>query len=357
MDKSYFNSEVRSVLLLIPELQTFNGNKELIKEISELRRKIDYSVNEVEDILDKKLINEFIDLDDILCERGIPQISLKTVENDLIYNKENIRICLTKYNRHDFYKRSGFKIVRDEIDGITHLIELQINQNYNKIVWKKSEILDENNVRIFDVTVVAPLELVKEVILSIMIDIYTYYILGLSINYKLRHEYSRLKVQYLEDAYGKNKLKDIYHLSSLGNISQDISYLPISLINKPTHEMLNIAKSVEENIKVIKEKLIDFLPEHHTDYDIIISKVTNNKNYNDEYVLYGELKRLDKNIIESIKQRFNHYIGDHETINIYYIEQEESIRFLCFAGIDDILLFYPYFDWYRIVIEKESEDK
>lgn len=352
MSDKFSKNENRSVLLLIPELDSYINDKRIMKEITLLRREINYCVNDVMDILDNQLIKEFVGLENILCERGIPQIKLSTIDNNPLDNCSNIRICLTKFNRQDFYDGSKYNIKPEE-NNISHLIELHISENYNRITWKASERKDEDGDRIFDVTVITPLKLLKRVILSIMLDIYSYYIIGLSSDFNHRREFSINKVKYLENSFGKTELREKYHLNTTTH-TKNIYYLPVSIINEPSYNGLNLDKTVRETVNVVKETMIMELQKSHKLYDLIVNKLDS---FEETDFFFAETKSDDINDKESLMLKLKNYTENHKNIKIHYIKQDKEISFLCCAGINDILLFYPFFNWYKISYEKDLEDK
>lgn len=89
------------MLLFIPMLNDCKNYNER-KQVSLLRRSVNFSVSQVSDILNNKLFEEFSKLDKFIYERGLPQIQLQTSEHININKESNIRICLTKFNDTDF---------------------------------------------------------------------------------------------------------------------------------------------------------------------------------------------------------------------------------------------------------------
>ena len=230
---------------------------------------------------------------------------------------------------------------------------MQILETSNKITWKTSDRKDEGNKRIFDVTVVTPLKLLKRVILSIMLDIYSYYIIGLSSDYTHRREFSTQKVNYLDNSYGKTILREKYNLNR-NTHTDGIYYLPVSIINEPSYDCLNLDKTVRETINVVKETMISYLPKQHELFDLILSKLDNSEESDCFFAKVKDNYLHDK---DSLKVKLTNYINIHNEREIIYLKQDSEISFLCTAGINDILLFYPYFNWYKINTEKDTEDK
>lgn len=208
MNNRQIKKEKRSVLLFIPSLADCT-ELDAKQKISMLRRSVNFSVNQVSDILTNRLFKEFSGLDKCFYERGLPQIDIQTTEDDNINSESNIRICLTKFNDFDFYNENDITIEKIQKNNISHLIELHINEKLNKISWNKSRRVDKEGNTVFDVSVTTPIVLLYKVIISIMVDIYCYYIVGLSSEYDDRRSYSRKKVRYLSESYSKNTLKKV----------------------------------------------------------------------------------------------------------------------------------------------------
>jgi len=129
-----------------------------------------------------------------------------------------IRVCLVP---------AGFPDVKEQIieglkrfsDKISHLIYIEIPQEEAPIKW------DDTRKEPFDAVLVSGMGKVKYVVLSIMLDILLYYMMGFPDSLDYRKTISKKKTSVIKKRFEEDRLKEIYGTSTMNS---DV-YLPITL--------------------------------------------------------------------------------------------------------------------------------
>lgn len=373
----------RKVLILIPSLDEYIKEEEKIESLTKLRQEFNLIARQVSDTINRCIYKEFHSLNRFTAKFGTPRISLKIVDCKNNSYKHGIRLCLTKFDQFDFSKNFTLQTSDYEENDISHLIELVISTKQQNPTWAKSTFLNSAGEKPFQSKVTCNISSLYTILLSCMIDIYTYYIVGLPKSYEFRHRFSEYKIKYLKDL-SKKDLREVYGINSkTATIPENISYLPISLKNKPTQNNLCLLKTVKDYYELIfnyivrEEYTYGFInSEIHTsdklneinksirgcidEYQSILKK--GNRNPAKYFVIYNPpLKVLDLENIKDKQLELSNAIKSElrkHDIDVHKNDSELSFYFLSKSDIpNDLFPLFPYFKWYTIDNDvNESEE-
>lgn len=265
----------RKVLLLLPALETYADNPETIEKIRQLRCDCNLVVKQVSKTINRLIQTTEVDrLDDFLIRFGLPDISLSIADCNQDDNHSGIRICLTRFNDLDFSNNFTMHKTEFERNDISHLIELRIKDKQSTPKWFPSDYKDTDGKQIFDVAVTADIKCLFNVILSFMVDIYAYYIIGLSKEFSFRANFSQKKIEFLNNNFG-GSIKTAYNLDrNSKQISSNIHYLPLSFRHQPDATDLKLAETIKDYYQVV----VDFIINENT-YEWVSDKIVYNLIY------------------------------------------------------------------------------
>lgn len=295
----------RKVLLLIPSLDTYQNDRGKIDKLLQLRNDCNLIVQQVSNAISRQLAkNAKENLNDFEKRFGLPNIALDIADCTSADNYSGIRLCLTQLGDMDFSK--NFKLNKADLktNDITHLIEVIIDEQQDKPMWCASKRKDNNDQTPFDVTVKTNVKSLFNVVLSFMIDMYAYYIVGLSSEFEFRFNFNTHKIQFFKKRFGA-EIKNAYNLpDSSEKLSDKIHYLPLSFRYYPTENDLKLADTIndyytiifkyiikkntfnnssqEKSFQYISEKNMDVVTNALKDYLSILAK-RHNKSYDTGY--------------------------------------------------------------------------
>ncbi len=369
------NLKERKVLVLIPSLREYVDDSETMQALSTLRNELNLVISFVSETISKLIYNEFNNLNSFLARFGIPKISLNLVEacNDTSLHS-GVRICLTKYN--DMVFCENFKLDKDKYReyDISHIIELEINDSIEKPKWRASSVKDINDNILFDAKVITNTSSLYDIVLSLMIDMYSYYIAGLSEEFESRSIFSNYKIQYI-DSIMTPDIKEIYSIKKTEKtFPENVRYIPISLRHNPTKNKLMLSETVKDfqqiafNYIVSKNKC--YITEEKFVYDeskfnetekTVIAKAFGHVS-SDEFAwfaVYSPLIELlgigkDKLRQQKLITDIENYLREN-SINLYHIK--DTYYFYVEQQTDIIFPLFSYFKWFSMdCTSEEGED-
>lgn len=350
----------RKVLVLFPFMEKYADDIKKRNEIITLRRQINLIVSRVSDTLQSLMYREVNALDDLLGIDCYPEISLCISDiNDDDFTS-GVRVCLSKYKNYDFFDEINF--TRNDLvqKDVSHFVELEVVDGSNKLNWEISEYKDINGGKIFDSKLKSSIDNLYSVLLSIMTDIYAYYIVGLYNSYEFRANFSRLKIEYIYTRNNPDKIRNTYGIKK--DKIRNLDYLPISLIYHPNEKQLhlkdtitcyydiiqeyilvkNVIRFEQNNLVAIAESFPDI--DSNTKENILSSfDFINKKDITlSEYSYIGI--HFTDNSSSTIKQKIN--MINNENNKIVY--NKDFIFFFCKDQITDNLPFFPHFKWFTL---------
>ena len=209
-----------------------------------------------------------------------------------------------------------------------------------------------------------------------LIDIYAYYIVGLYNDYNFRSNFSKLKVEYINDNISP-EIKTIYGFaSSRKTVPTGLSYISLSLKYNPSEDTLHLRETTQDYYKIIfdyviaehvceitKEKKVklknedncsnETIKEVFADYSNMLKK-GNKKEFRylavyappfEGNCLFNDIlkqERLNEKITVLLAQKRPNCIQvNNYGSNSFYFLMTEKFD-------DDIFPLFPYFDWYMI---------
>lgn len=369
------NEKERKVLVLIPSLREYVDDMETMHALSTLRNELNLVISFVSETISKLIYNEFNNLNNFLARFGIPKISLNLVEacNDISLHS-GVRICLTKYNDMVFCENFILDKAKYKEYDISHIIELEINDSVEKPKWRASNFKDSSGNIVFDAKVITNTSSLYDIVLSLMIDMYSYYIAGLSQEFESRAVFSDYKIQYI-DSIMTPEIKEIYSIKKTEKaFPENVNYIPISLRHNPNKNKLMLSETVKDfqqiafnyiisknKCRIVEEKFIYDESAYNDTEKAIISKAFNHVS-SDEFVwfaVYSPLTELlgigkDKTRQQKLVLDIENYLRDN-SINLYHIK--DTYYFYVEQQTDTIFPLFSYFKWFNMdCIAEEGED-
>ena len=359
-----------------------------MKLLSNLRQNLNLVVKQVSDTINSLIYKEFNDFGELTTTFGIPKISLNIVDfnNDSEKSQNGIRLCLTKYNEFDFARNFKLLPIDYEKKDISHLVELEINDMQEAPKWSESSIKDENGTEKFNAKITLNIQSLYSIILSFMIDIYTYYIVGLNNDFTFRANFSRLKVDYINDNFSPDIKKRYGFHSNRRTVPNRLTYISLSLKHNPSDKKLYLKETAQDYYKiifsyVIKEKACIII----NDKTVVLKDGSiadeTTKSVLDDYS--GFLRKGNKKVFrylaiynppfeeiginqdekkqEKLNEKISYLLSQKgpNKISVNHYGPENCFYFLMTENIDDdIFQLFPYFDWFMIETNcGDSEEK
>jgi hypothetical protein len=332
----------------------------------------------VQDILRSSIISEFNSLNKFQKINGLKEIMLQVMDYSDIDSLTGARLCLTQYNDDDFYNETALDVSFFQEKNISHLVELHIvsdSQSLNKddFIWSKSDRKDKHGNLIFDSKVKTSLHGLSKVLLHIVLDIYSYYISGLSEDYGFRRNFSKYKNQFLISTIGSDKISQTYHIAQPDDdceILEEINYLPISACFSQTNKIINLSKTIEAYQTIIKEYIIPINSVFFSNKVLVLKEVYPykeefQKNIIEGFAVKKQFKRADfqkdwffaicilcLDEAESIKEQriLNEIKSIIELKGIKTIKNEDNLLCICLNkdNLGDFIPQFSFFRWYKI---------
>ena len=246
----------RKVLILFPYLENYLNNIDKRNKILELRRELNLIVSRVSDTLKLLMYREINELNNIYDISRYPDIELCISSIHDEDPTSGVRVCLTKYNDYDFLEEINFTKRDLKNKDVSHFVELDINDGQTKLKWEESKYKDSNGETLFDSKLKSNVGNLYYALLSIMIDIYAYYIVGLYGDYKYRADFSRLKIDNIKTRNNSNEIRNTYGVPRKDDLIK-LRYLPISLLFNPTSVNLRLKETIAKYSEIIQDNILD----------------------------------------------------------------------------------------------------
>lgn len=127
------------------------------------------------------------------------------------------------------------------------------------------------------------------------------------------------------------------------------------MLYDPSSQNLCLQKTIVEYLKIIKEILIYEFNDKFPDYSKIMDELGKMDKNDADNVYYIKSKNYKRYEIKEIRSKVENIINSSDSVNIKFLHNrcDEPIEFFCFSELDDILPLYPYFEWYKIVVDKD----
>lgn len=349
----------RKVLILFPYLENYLNDKNR-DDILHLRRELNLIVSRVSDTFRSLLYREINELKKT-CDIGeYPDIELciSSIHDD--DPTSGVRVCLTQYNDFKFYNEINF--TRDSIKkkDVSHFVELEISDAQTRIKWEESIFEDSNKETLFDVKLKSNVENLFYALLSIMIDIYSYYIVGLYNDFEFRSDFSCLKIENIQTRNNSSEIRNTYGVSRKDDLSK-LNYLPISLLFSPNNKCLKLKETVLKHFEIIQDhildkntiaikdmKLFEITSSFHFTESQLNSVIESFDFINDKSVDFSEFDyigfyftQLSKSQIE---QKFRILLSKHKK----YIYKKGCVYFLCKNSISDNIPLFSDLYWFTL---------
>lgn len=229
----------------------------------------------------------------------MPEVQMHciTEEMDVLDDLDNVRICVTRYDGHD-YTLYYDKLTREYVSGhtrISHLVALDLYSTTCHTQFSR----DEN--KQFDAVISTCLETLEAVLVSIMFDISLYHYFLLSDDLIERKKFNEIKYDHLIKNLTDSE-KKVYGTESL--VDGPI-YLPFSL---PEVKVIN-RRTKNENRQEMVKKLLQR-------YATFLARSTSLKIKKDQK---GNIKDSSDSLPQEIQRTVESVLKEHTNSDEYVI--------------------------------------
>ena len=229
----------------------------------------------------------------------MPEVQMHciTEELDVLDDRDNVRICVTRYDGHD-YTTYYDRLTSEYVSGqtrISHLVALDLYSTTRATQFSRD---DKKH---FDAVISTCMENLEAVLVSILLDISLYHYFLLSDDLIERRKFNETKYNYLIDNLAFSE-KKVYGIESL---TGGPMYLPFSL---PEVKVIN-RRTKNENRQEMVKKLLQR-------YATFLARSSSLKIIKDQK---GNIKDSSDSLPQEIQRTVESVVKEHTNFDEYVI--------------------------------------
>lgn len=257
-----------------------------------------------------------------------------------------IRLCVTSFDSFSFKDKYSHLISKEKLDenDVSHLLSIKLFPKAKKYSWKTSN--DEN----YSAEIETGVDELKNIIISIMLDIALYHYFRLPADLPYRQSFGMIKKEFLDVSMSSNARRVLY--GSSDEKRSNIRYLPISL------QYIDAIEKDPEKIKELLKGFTDLYYKHvipdvyiDTKNNTISFEKGNKENPFDNQEEFDKLiSSLTKTEIDEIIELFKNQLNDEDRS---VLEDRDEIVILLLNNKD--IFSYSSTKRKRFLVKKDME--